>query len=84
MQAGPLTYAASDNLAYGQSWNTSTNSRNGKSFGSWAAELPGTGIGTSVEIPYANVREQTVTPEAARAFGRDLAVAIVAYLKETA
>jgi len=80
VQTGPLTYRAEDNLPFGQSWNTLDNYRSGKSFSTWAAELPGIGIGTSIEIPYANVREQTVTPDAARALGRDLAAAMAHYL----
>lgn len=45
------------------------------------AGLPGMRLAGSIEIPYANVREQEVTADSARAFGKDLARAIGEYLK---
>ena len=41
-------------------------------------------LATSFEIPYANVKGQTVTADAARAFGADLARAIQTYLRPSA
>lgn len=79
-QTGSLKYLAADNMPFGQAWNTSTNNSGGKSFGRWAAELEGVVFGTSIEIPYANVREQTVTADSARAFGRDLAQTLYKFL----
>jgi len=81
-QAGMLKYRATDNLPFGQAWNTSANISEGKSFGRWAAELSGIVIGTSIEIPYANVRTQTVTADSARAFGRDLTQALYKFLSD--
>jgi hypothetical protein len=82
IQTGSLKYQAADNLPYGQSWNTSDNTAEGRSFGHWAAELPGIVVGTSIEIPYANVRTQTVTADSARAFGHDLLQALCRFLRE--
>ena len=48
---------------------------------SGAADLPGVWIAATLEIPYANVRGRPVTPDSARAFGRDLARAVQAYLE---
>jgi hypothetical protein len=77
-QRGPLQYRAADNLPYGEAWNTVEGPAS--SFGRWAAAQPNVRVGTSVEIPYANVRETTVTAENARAFGHDLARAMAEYL----
>jgi len=77
-QQGPLSYRAADNLPYGQAWNKLEGPPH--SFGRWAALQPNVLIGTSIEIPYANVRETTVTPGNARAFGHDLARALTHYL----
>ncbi len=77
-QRGPLRYRAVDNLPYGQAWNTLEGPP--RSFSRWAATQPNVRLGTSLEIPYANVGETTVTAENARAFGRDLAQALAKYL----
>ena len=45
------------------------------------SSLPGVKVAATVEFPYANAREHDVTPDRARAFGGDLAVAIREYLK---
>jgi hypothetical protein len=82
VQRGPLRYRASDNLPYGQAWNTGDS--RASSFGRWVATQANVRVGTSIEIPYANVGETTVTPENARAFGRDLARALERYLRSPA
>jgi len=79
-RTGPLPYHAKDNLPFGQGWNTDANLGAGKSFCRWASELPGIDFATTIEIPYANASGVPVTPESARAFGRDLAAAIEAYV----
>lgn len=76
-QTGPLVYHPRNNLPHGQKWNNMAEPR---SFGRWAATLPGVSIATTVEIPYANVAGKPVTPDTARAFGRDLARAMRRYL----
>jgi hypothetical protein len=79
VQRGPLVYRTQDNVAHGQTWNTLKEPR---SVGIWAAELPGISFATSLEFPYANVRDKDVTPETARAFGHDVAAAFAEYLKQ--
>ena len=69
-----LATRAEDNLPFGQAWNNQPGPP--RSFGRWAAAQPNVRVGTSIEIPYANVGETTVTPENARAFGHDLARAL--------
>jgi len=78
VQRGPLHYRAANNLPYGQAWNTLAGPA--RTFGRWMADQPNVRIGTTIEIPYANVGETTVTAENARAFGHDLARALARYL----
>jgi len=78
---GPLVFHSDGNLPWGKSWNVPANvGPHQKTFAAWASELPGIDIATTLEIPYANVEGQTVTPESARAFGADLARALRTYL----
>ena len=77
-----LPYHRSDNLPFGQGWNTAENTSQGRSFSGWAGDLPGILLATTLETPYANVYDQTVTPDAARALGRGLAHAFHRYLAE--
>ena len=76
----PLPFSAKDDLPYGKSWNTSTGPL--MSFGRWASQLPGTWLATTIEFPYATAKGEEITPEKARLFGRDLAVAIRTYLEK--
>jgi hypothetical protein len=77
-QKGPLKYRKADNMPFGQSWNIA--SPEGKSFSRWAVDLPNICLASSIEIPYANVRMQTVTADTARAFGFDFTFALHKYL----
>jgi hypothetical protein len=80
-RAGPLPYAAADNLPFGTGWNRAENFAQGKSCARWTGEIPGIRLATTIEIPYAVVRDQSVTPASAGAFGADLATALARYLK---
>ena len=75
-----LPYRAQNNLPFGAGWN---NVGPPKSFERWAETLQGIRVSTVVEVPYANVEGAIVTPEAARAFGRDLATALCQFLSST-
>ena len=77
---GALSYRVADNLPFGKSWNTKANYGQGKSCASWARELPGIGCATGIEIPYANARGAEVNAVTARAFGHDLARAVMKYV----
>lgn len=79
---GPLAYRAQENIPFGQAWNTDKDYSQGKSFSRWATDLPGRLVAASVEFPYANVYQETVTPARARGFGRDFARALEAYLQD--
>ena len=75
----PLGFRERDNLPFGKSWN---NVQNGaaRTFASWARTLPNLHIATTLELPYAVAGGQEVNAESARAFGRTLAAAILAFL----
>jgi hypothetical protein len=79
---GPLPFRAEDNLALGAAWNTPNNYRAGMTFSRWAASQPNIRFASTIEIPYANVSGEPVTPESARAFGADLAAALRLFLED--
>lgn len=81
LQSGPLVYRASDNLPFGQAWNTGANMGAGRSFSRWASEVEGIRLAATFEIPYANAGGRPVTAESARAFGGSLARALRSYLE---
>lgn len=77
-QRGPLTFKSAENLPFGMEWNTYdgpliTGQR-------WALKQPGVTLALTLEFPYANNRDQTISVDNARAFGRDLMSAIREYL----
>ena len=82
VRTGPLDHKASDNIPFGQAWNTDKNYSSGKSFSRWASELEGVKLASTIEIPYAAVRAAAVTPLSARALGRDFAGTLRKYLEQ--
>lgn len=76
-----LPYAASNDLPFGQAWNSGKNYTQGIPMARWAADIPGVRLATTIEIPYANVGDVTVTTEKARAFGATLVTAMRHYLE---
>ena len=81
MRSGPLPYRQAANLPFGRAWNTKANYKEGRGLSSFARDLPGVHLASSIEIPYANAGGVEATPAACRAFGRDLAVALASYLR---
>lgn len=77
VQKGPLVFRTNDNVPHGMLWNKLADPR---SFARWAAELPGVHIGTTIELPFADVRGVEVNAATARLFGRDVAAALQEYL----
>jgi hypothetical protein len=73
---GPLPYAASHGLPFGQGWNTAANYGGGVSFTTAARNLPGRPVSASLEFPYALVDGVETSPDSARRFGRGLARAV--------
>ncbi len=76
----PLSYRQTDDLPFGEAWNTGTNYSQGLSFGRWAAMLPGVRLSTSLEIPYATANGTEVNVSSARQLGANMATALQRYL----
>ena len=83
VKTGPLPYSAQSSLPFGMDWNTAKNYGEHKSCSRWGAEQAGIRLATTIEIPYANVDATVMTVDNARAFGRDLALALRHYLEGT-
>jgi hypothetical protein len=81
-ERGVLRFRAAGNMPWGTSWNNASDLGQQQNSRGWASGLPGMGVASTIEIPYANVEGQTVTAESARAFGADLAHALRTYLEE--
>lgn len=77
VRKGPLTYNGADDIPFGKGWNNNPNAR---TFSRFAAAIPGVWVGSTIEVPYATARGGEVTAESARAFGRDVAVAVREFL----
>lgn len=83
-QTGPLKMNKDTGfLAYGTAWNKGSNYEQGASFSKWASGFIEDSLlmTTTLEFPFAINNGQVVTQERARLFGKDLIVAISAYLK---
>lgn len=83
VRRGPLPYRASDNLPFGEAWNTGDNYSQGWGFSLWGSSIPGVRLASGMEIPYANAGGAEVNARTARAFGHDLASALCRYLQAT-
>ncbi len=83
VKIGSLPYSSESSLPFGTDWNTAKNYGEQKSCGRWGAEQSGIRLATTIEIPYANVGTIVVTCNNARAFGKDLALALRHYLECT-
>lgn len=74
-----LPFVPADMLAFGVSWN---NARV-PNFAGWAARVfPKARLVSTLEFPYANVRDREVSAEDARAFGRRVAHAFERFSRE--
>ena len=83
LQCGSLRYRASDDLRFGEGWNTDKNYSLGLSAVRWAmSEVKGLSVVRSLEVPFANANGAVVTPAACRALGRDLAKVFRAFFVE--
>ena len=75
-------YFAADTLPFGALWNQPTDfsGGSGMGFSRWAATKPWPRLASGLEIPFANFREKTQTPDTVRAFGRGIAAALAEFL----
>ena len=75
-------FLASDYYAEGRGWNSGANYTAGSTLTQWAIRTwPDAPLVICFEIPFANARRMTLTPPAFRLFGRDIALALKAYLE---
>jgi hypothetical protein len=81
-QQGPILYRKAHNLRFGSGYNKIAAKPAPISAG-WARSLPNTLLGCTVEIPYANAGGCEVNTHSARELGRDLAVALMKFLRDT-
>jgi len=72
---GPLSYSPKNEWI----WPATSPPVGSKNFG-WSWTLPGMEVSTSLELPYSTAAGRQVTPDNARALGRDIARAMRAYL----
>jgi hypothetical protein len=72
-----LPFDPADMLPFGDDLNQLSS---GASCQEWMDRLPGMRLASTVEFPYAMVKNKVVSVESAHAFGRDLARALEAYL----
>lgn len=79
---GPLPYRRSDDMPFGVDWNVASTFVAMPS-ANWFCGLPGALFGVGLEVPYANARGVEVTPQSARDFGYDLAVALCHFLQDS-
>ena len=75
----PLPFYERDNISFGTAWNQGK----GHTFIRHLREQTPCPLATTLEFPYARAHDAIVTPAAARAFGRDIARTLAAYLFAT-
>ena len=74
-------YRDTDTLPYGMYWNKGANYAQGMTVKRWAAMQPYVRLAQTIEIPFANFRDKTQTPETIRAFGAGVAASLAEYLE---
>jgi hypothetical protein len=81
-QQGPIIYRKAHNLRFGSGYNTHAARPSPLSAG-WARSLPNTILGCTVEIAYANAAGCEVNAHSGRELGRDMALALSHFLRES-
>jgi hypothetical protein len=81
-QQGPILYRKAHNLRFGAGYNTHAVRPSPLSAG-WARSLPNTILGCTVEIAYANAAGCEVNTHSGRELGRDIALALKNFLRES-
>jgi len=80
-QQGPILYRKAHNLRFGAGYNTHIERPSPLSAG-WARALPNTLLGCTVEIAYANAAGCEVNAHSGKELGRDMAVALMNFLRD--
>ncbi len=78
---GPLPYSKRYTMRWDKGWNKAAEGLLA-TCANWSAGLLGVELATTLELPFANAGGVPVTPESARAFGRDLGRAIATWLAQ--
>lgn len=65
-----------DSMPFNDGWNTAKYYGDRQCFMLWAEKLPGVQLAATMEVPYAQIDEVTMTPDLARRIGRDLSRAL--------
>ena len=81
-QQGPILYRKAHNLRFGSGYNTHIARPSPLSAG-WARSLPNTLLGCTMEIAYANAAGCEVNAHSSRELGRDLALALMNFLRDS-
>jgi len=76
-QRGPLRFSTKHSKVWPPSWGDQSKTNQG-----WCGTLPRIEVATGMELPYAKNGNQPVTPDRARALGRDIVRAIRVYLEQ--
>jgi len=78
-----LSYRQADDLPFGKAWHTAANYTQGITLYNWATvELAGVRLAGAFEIPFATANGTEVNATTARQFGKNMAVALWAYLQK--
>jgi len=81
LQSGSLNYRTADDLDWGVGWNKPGNYKAGRTSSGWAKDdVRGLRLNFTYEVPFASANGAVVTPDACRAFGRDVGKAFRAFL----
>jgi hypothetical protein len=81
-QIGPLRFDLAESEAFtGWAGTPVDTSAPPRSFTGWLRSLPGVSFAITFEVPYANAGGREVNQDTARAWGRDLCVALGAHLR---
>ena len=68
-------------IPFGSQWNTDANYTGGMTLAQWAASFDFVRCSTSMEIPFANAGDVTLTGDSVRRFGKALAQSILKYFE---
>lgn len=81
-QQGPILYRKAHNLRFGSGYNTHI-ARPAPLSAGWARSLPKALLGCTMEIAYANAAGCEVNSHSGRELGRDMALALMNFLRDS-
>ena len=78
---GAHRFYQKDFYPFGKGWNVATEFTHGLVFSNWANVACHVGFGTTLEVPYAEISGETMTPGGLRLLGAGVAIALARYLQ---